>query len=259
MHHITRRGCVLAGLSCALGAHAQDTGGDPLGTLQWPGVRREFLGNAAFQFDERVEVKTPAYAEDALNVPVLIDATRLEQRVRRIVVVVDRNPIRKVLDFEPLQVQARLAFRFRLQQASPVRALVQIEDGTWRVGSSMVQASGGGCTVPGATRADGSWVNTLGQVQAQVVRDFLGQGHGRLRLRVMHPMDTGLVSGIPAYYLEQLRVDAADGGTLLKIALFEPVSENPLLTFDLASAPTGFLHISGRDTSAVPINAKVRT
>jgi sulfur-oxidizing protein SoxY len=240
-------------------AQAQDTGGDPLGTLQWPGVRKEFLGDARFAFDAAISVRTPTFAEDAMNVPVLVDASAYTGRVQRIVVVVDRNPIRKVLDFEPLGVQARIAFRFKLQQSSAIRALVQLDDGTWRVGSGKVDASGGGCTLPGATRADGSWVNTLGQVQAQVIRDFLGSGHARLRLRVMHPMDTGLVNGLPAYYLEQLEVAAPGQGSLLRIRLYEPVSENPLLTFDLMARPPALLHITGRDNSALRIDAQVRS
>lgn len=259
MKWLPRRHLLFMGLGALAPAWAQDTGGDPLGTLQWPGVRREFLGEQPFRFDERVQVRTPVFAEDAMNVPVQVDATRLERPVRRIVVVVDRNPIRKVLEFQPVAVQAKLAFRFKLQQGSPVRALVQLDDGSWRVGSSMVEASGGGCTVPGATRSDGSWVNTLGQVHAQVLRDFLGQGHGRLRMRVMHPMDTGLVSGIPAYYLETLQVTGGAGQLLLRIDLFEPVSENPLLTFDLSSPPPAVLQVTGRDTSGVRIEAQVRS
>ena len=193
-----------------------------------------------------------------MNVPVMVDATAYAGRVRRIVIVVDRNPIRRVLDFQPLRMQPRLAFRFRLQQASAVRALVQLDDGHWRVGGTRVEAAGGGCTVPGLSRADGSWASTVGQVQAQVIKDYLQRGHGRLRLRVMHPMDTGLVAGIPAYYLEHLEARGADGQPWWKLDLFEPVSENPLLTFDFAEPPPMALRIVGRDIAAVRVDAEVR-
>lgn len=258
-----RQAMAVLGSAAAAGlctpARAQDTGGDPLGTLQWPDVRRAFLGQEAFRFDERVLVRAPRFAEDAMNVPVLIDATALGPSVRRIVMVADRNPIRQVLEYRPHRMQPRLAFRFKLQQASAMRALVQTGDGMWHVGSTLIEASGGGCTLPGASRADGSWSSTLGQVQAQVLRDFLDQGHARLRLRVMHPMDTGLVSGIPAYYIERLQATDPAGELLFEIALFEPVSENPLLTFDFPGAAPASLHITGRDTSAFRIDARVRS
>lgn len=243
----------------AQSAPGGDTGGDPLGTLQWPGVRHDFLGKDPFEFDDKIVVRGPKFAEDAMNVPVQVDASAYAGRVQRIVVVVDRNPIRQVLDLEPGRMQPRVAFRFKLQQASPVRALVLLNDGVWRVGSTMVEAAGGGCTVPGASRADGSWSTTLGQVQAQVVKDFLGRGHGRLRLRVMHPMDTGLVAGIPAYYIENLQATGPDGQVWWKVALFEPVSENPLLTFDFAEPPPAHLRVSGRDNGGVKIDAEVRS
>ena len=57
-------------------------------------------------------------------------------------------------------MQARLALRFKLQQGSPVRAMVLLDDGIWHVGSTMINAAGGGCTVPGASRADGTWERT---------------------------------------------------------------------------------------------------
>lgn len=240
-------------------ASAQDTGGDPLGTLQWPGIRDAYLGRQPYQFDPAIQVRVPAFADDAMNVPVQIDASAHAGNIQRISVVVDRNPIRKVLDFEPLRMQPKLAFRFKLQQASPVRALVQLKDGSWRVGSAFIEASGGGCTVPGATRADGSWTNTLGQVQAQLIRDFMQTGRARLRIRVMHPMDTGLVAGIPAYYIEHLEAQDPEGQPWWKLDLFEPIAENPLFTLDFAGPPPALLRVVGRDVSALRISAEVRS
>lgn len=267
-HSLHRRQLLALGGTATLGAWlgttaprsalAQDTGGDPLGSYQWPVLRQDFLGNQPFQFDPAIQVRGPQYADDAMNVPVQVDATAYAGRVQRIKVVVDRNPIRPVVEFQPLRMQARLALRFKLQQGSPVRAMVLLDDGIWRVGSAMINAAGGGCTVPGASRADGTWERTLGQVQAQVIQDFLGKGHGRMRVRVMHPMDTGLVAGIPAYHLETLQAQGPDGAVWWKLALSEPVSENPLLTFDFAEKPPAVLQLSGRDNGGVRVQAEVR-
>ena len=226
---------------------------------QWPGLRQTYLGQQPYQADPAVLVRVPAFADDAMNVPVQVDASAYSGQVQRIMVVVDRNPIRKVLDFQPLRMQPRIAFRFKLQQASPVRALVQLKDGSWRVGSAFIEASGGGCTVPGLSRADGSWTTTLGQVQAQVIRDFMQRGQARLRLRVMHPMDTGLAAGIPAYYLEHVEAQGEDGQPWWKLDLYEPIAENPIFTFDFAESPPALLRIVGRDVSALRIEAEVRS
>jgi len=237
------------------------SGGDPLGSLQWPTLRAQYLGaDAPVRFTDDVLVRTPAFADDALNVPLQIDARPLAARgpaLRRILVVVDRNPVREVLQFEPLRALPVLAFRLRLEQASPVRAMAQTEDGAWHVGGAMAQAPGGGCTVSGATRIDGSWRATLNQVQARIFPNVL-QGSRRLRVNVMHPMDTGLVAGIPAFYIEQLQLLDAAGEAWWRLQLHEPVSENPFLTFELPLVGPERFRLTGQDNNGNRIDAEVR-
>ena len=75
--------------------------GDPFGSFQWPELRKEFLeASARTQFDARVRLQRPAFAEDPLNVPITV-STDLPG-VQRLMVPVDRNPIRKVLELQPL-------------------------------------------------------------------------------------------------------------------------------------------------------------
>jgi sulfur-oxidizing protein SoxY len=252
---------LLGGMGCT-GLHAAEdqTGGDPLGSMQWPSLRRQYLADAPVQFSEAVIVRTPAFADDAMNVPLQVDARGLAATgggVRRIRVVVDRNPVREVLSFEPLRALPMLAFRIRLEQASPVRAMVQTQDGQWHVGGAWVQAAGGGCTVPGVTRADGSWSQTLNQVQARFFRNALDASR-RLRVRIMHPMDTGLVAGVPAFYIERLELRDAQGEAWWRLALHEPVSENPLITFELPIDGAQEFRLQGRDNNGNHIQAEVR-
>lgn len=235
------------------------TGGDPLGSMQWPTLRKQYLGDAPMQFSGAVQVRGPAFADDAMNVPLLVNARALDNvggGVARIQVVVDRNPVRDVLTFTPHKALPMLAFRIRMEQASPVRAMVQTRDGQWHVGSTWVKASGGGCTVPGITRADGSWVKNLNQVQTKFFYNPV-DGSRRLRLRVMHPMDTGLVAGIPAFHIEELRMVDAVGEVWWSLALHEPVSENPLITLELPSQGGQGFRLQGRDNNGNRIDAEV--
>ncbi len=241
---------------------ADPYGGDPLQSLQWPDLKKEYVANAAMVFDVRVQVRAPAFAEDPMNVPVSVSVTGLPD-VEEIVVLVDRNPIRKVLAYFPLAALPSVAFRFKLEQASPVRALARTRDGVWHVGGTLVDSSGGGCTVAGASRKDGSWDRTLGQVSARVfenatpVPGFALTGAARLRLRVMHPMDTGLANGIPAFYVNHVSVRDEHGVELLKLDTFEPVSENPAFSFDFAGRQTGALTVVGSDNNGNRIHSRV--
>jgi sulfur-oxidizing protein SoxY len=232
-------------------------GGDPFRSLQWPDLKREFFGDAEVVFDERVRVQGPGFAEDPMNVPIGVSATALGP-VETMIVFVDRNPIRKVLELTPLAALAAVSFRFKLEQASPVRAAARTRDGVWHVGGTWVDSSGGGCTVAAATRQDGSWSRTLGQVTGRVFAGSaaLGTSGSRLRVRVMHPMDTGLVGGVPAFYMKQLAVRDAQGTELLRLATFEPVSENPVFSFDFPGR-VGPLRLVGSDNNGNRIDARI--
>ncbi len=236
------------------------TGGDPLGSMQWPQLRRKFMGSAPVRFAPEVVVRGPAFADDALNVPVFLDARALSKvggGIDHILLVADRNPVTEIVRFEPWRSLPVLAFRFRLEQASPLRALVRTRDGQWHVGQTWIQASGGGCTVPGSTRVDGTWSQTLNQVQSRIFSNVL-DGSRRLRLRIMHPMDTGLVAGIPAFHLESLELRDMQADPLWRLELHEPVSENPLLTFELPMSSGPLWRLVGRDNNGNRIDAEVR-
>lgn len=237
--------------------------GDPFQSHPWVDMRKEYLGaNARAVFDDRVQVRGPAFAEDPMNVPITVSVKDLPG-VDRLVVLVDRNPIRKVLEYQPMAALPSVSFRFKLEQASPVRAAARTADGVWHVGGTLVDSAGGGCTVPGATRKDGSWTQTLGLVSARVFESSPVPGESgastgtgtRLRLKVMHPMDTGLVGGIPAFYVNRLSVRDAQDQELLRLQTYEPVSENPVFSFDFPSRPKGALRIVGTDNNGNRIDA----
>jgi len=253
----SRRAWLLAGTLCACAPlhAAPGPDGDPFDSGVWPDLRAAYLGGAPVVHDTGVVVELPAFAEDPMNVPVSVRVSPALGPVQRILILVDRNPIRRVLDFEPLAALPQIALRFKLEQASPVRAAALLADGRWHVGSAWVDSAGGGCTVAGATRQDGSWSQTLGQTQAKW---FAREGTAaRLRLRVMHPMDTGLVGGIPAFYVKRLSVQDGAGRELARLASYEPVSENPVFSFDFAKPPAGGLRVVGVDNNGNRIAAEV--
>jgi sulfur-oxidizing protein SoxY len=251
-------GLLIAGGLAQSQAQAQTTEGDPYGSFQWPDLKREFLGSGTVVFDERVKVQGPAFAEDPMNVPITVSADGLAE-VEVITVIVDRNPIRKVLEYFPLDSLPRVSFRFKLEQASPVRVAVKTRDGVWHVGGVFIDSAGGGCTAAGATLRDASWTKSLGDVSAKVFAQSVpaaGSNTGsklltgtRLRLRVMHPMDTGLVGGIPAFYVNKLSLQEASGRELMRLNTFEPISENPVFSFDFPGAPKGQLQLVGTDNN----------
>ena len=82
--------------------------------------------------------------------------------------------------------------------------------------------------------------------------DHSGQ---RLRLRVIHPMDTGLANGIPAFYIDRIVLSDAKGVTLARLNTFEPIAENPVLSFDLKGS--GAVQVSGGDIQGNRFSAEI--
>lgn len=240
-----------ASLFCAMSQAAPVS--DPLNSSRWPDLQRQYVDDADVRFDPRIEVLAPRVAEDSMNVPVTVRLRDLPD-VKRVLVIADFNPIVKVLEYEPLMAQPGLSFRLKLQQASPVRALVQTGDGRWFAGGQWVDAAGGGCTAPSTGRSAPDWAQKLNQVQTRIWRDGRNQ---RLRLRIQHPMDTGLAPGIPAFYIERIAVVDEKGQPLFRLDTFEPLSENPVFSFDLPDTGDAPLRLVGRDNNGNRIDARV--
>ena len=229
---------------------------DPLGSSRWQDMQREFFADARVVFDERVRVSAPTSAEDAMNVPVLVDASAL-QGVEEVLIFADFNPIVKALSFEPGRARSVLGFRLKLQQSTPVRAAARTADGVWHVGGTWVNTTGGGCTLPSTGNASPEWQQRLNEVSARLWSRV--DGGSRLRLQIIHPMDTGLAAGIPVFHIETLEIQSGAGDALMTIYPAEPVAENPLFTVDIPPGVIGdgALKIAGRDNNGNRIKAEV--
>jgi len=200
---------------------------DPFHSVQWADMSSAFFQGKKVQFDERVKVKTPSFAENPMNVPVTVDATELSN-IEKIILFADFNPIPLIARYYPHKAEAKFSFRFKIQQSSPIRAAVLTKDQIWHIGGSWIDSVGGGCTVASIGRLNGNWADKLGEVYG---KRWL-EPNNRIRFLINHPMDTGLVSGIPAFFIEELTFMTEQGELLAKIELFEPINENPVLTFD---------------------------
>lgn len=233
----------------AIPAHA-DAAPDPLESPVWSDLAKKTFGDATFVFDDRVKIIVPEVVENQAQVPVSADARALPN-VERLVVLTDLNPIQHVLTLTPVATKAEpfVSFRLKVEQGTPVRAAALTSDGIWHVGGVFLQAAGGGCSSPAMAREDADWTTTVGNAQGKLWRN--ADGTARLRLRVRHPMDTGLAKdSTPAFFIEKLDVKGAGGEALATVELFEPVSEDPTLTLSVKPQATdASIAVDGRDNN----------
>ncbi|AOE85408.1 quinoprotein dehydrogenase-associated SoxYZ-like carrier [Pseudomonas sp. TCU-HL1] len=224
-----RRSLLLLGLlGCAAPLRAAQ---DPVESVMWEYHHQRLLGGQPFVHDPRVVLEAPPFAEDSRQVPIQVDARVFTGQVVKIMAWAELNPIPQIVVFQPGErVAPVLAIRIRVEQATPIRAAVLTRDGLWHIGSTRVDAAGGGCTAPSVVRAQAGWEDRLGQVHGG--RFPHGDG-SRLRLRIDHPMDNGLVGGIPEFFLNQAELRDAAGTTLATLELFPAVSENPTISLEV--------------------------
>ena len=227
---------------------------DPLGSPMWEFVGDQVFGkDAVVRFDSRVKVRFPTIAENQRSFPVEVDARTIPDAVR-IVIMVDLNPIQLPLDFRLADADAFVATRIKLDQRTPVRGAVQLKDGSWLVSGGWIDAAGGGCSAPPVSRVKGDWSQHLGEVRGGLWQDG---GGSRLRLAFRHPMDTGLVDNIAAYYLNDVAITASTGRLLGSFKFQAALAEDPVVTLQPRLRPGETVRFDGRDTNGVEFRGDV--
>ncbi|WP_294283329.1 quinoprotein dehydrogenase-associated SoxYZ-like carrier [uncultured Sphingomonas sp.] len=242
-------GSLVAALLAAVSAPASATlPADPLASPMWDFVADQAFGaGARVAFDPRVKVRFPDIAENQRVFPVEIDARGIAD-VKRIVILVDLNPIQLPIDYRLDDAEPFIATRIKLDQRTPVRGAVQLADGSWLVSGGWIDAAGGGCSAPPASRVSGDWAQHLGEVRGGLWRTATGP---RAQIAFRHPMDTGFVANIASYYIDQLTLTGADGRSLGMVAMQAAVAEDPVLTL-LPHARTGeMVRFHARDTNGI--------
>lgn len=247
---MTSRAGLTVALAIVLGAlpAAARAADDPMASPVWADLAAKTFAGAPFVFDERVKVVVPGIVENQAQVPVTADARALPG-VTLLMVIADLNPIQHVLTLNVIKAEPYISLRLKVEQGTPVRAAALAADGVWHIGSVYLDAAGGGCSAPAMARKDADWTATLGASQGRIWRE--ADGTARLRMRVRHPMDTGLAKdGTPAFFIEKVEMTSASGEALANLELFEPVAEDPTMTLLMRlPAADGGINVDGRDNN----------
>lgn len=226
---------------------------DPLDSPLWESHAKRYLGGADVIFDDRVQVILPPVTENQASVPVAVDARDLGA-VDEIAVITDIHPFPLTLRVEPIAAHAFVAFRMKIEQATPIRAAVR-QGALWHVGGRYLDAQGGGCSVPPVVEKKVDW-RRMGEIRARIWRE--ADGGLRLRMRLLHPMDNGMIANIPMFIVETIDVTDASGAALAKLHLSEAIADDPTLTVLPALPATGsVLKVSARDNNGGIFQASV--
>lgn len=227
---------------------------DPANSPLWPSMVDAYLGTEPVAFEPQVGVFLPPVTEDQTQVPVTIDARGLTGKVDEILVIADLNPFPLTVRFTPVKAQPFIALRMKIEQGTAIHAAVR-QGGEWLVGGKYLDASGGGCSVrpPAEARANRS---PVGEIRARAWSE--GPNATRLRFKIGHPMDNGMIANIAAYFVETVDVMGREGETLAKLVLSEAVAPDPVFSIILEEdRPSEAFSIRARDNNGADFRGSV--
>jgi len=209
---------------------------EALDSQRWRDLRRSLFGDRTVRTDpgKVVELFVHPYADDAAVVPIMVRthlSQKPERHVKHLWLVIDNNPspfgVR--FNFTPDSGKADIETRVRLESASPVRVIAELNDGSLWMDAKLVTGAGG-CSAAGAKNDQA--MRNLGKVRFSVDEQFADPGDPLLaHLRVAHPQFSGIGSEAePPRFVREVRVFYADR-LVMSADLDFTISENPSFRF----------------------------
>lgn len=192
----------------------------------------EITGNVIV--DGNIRLMMQDKVENAHEVSLVVNLPHYLHDMKEFVLIVDNNPIQQVMRIEPHRRIEKIGTNIRMETTSPVRVAVLDSSNVWRVVSKTVSVlTPGGCSAPAGGEALN--MDDIGRMLVNLYERRVGAM--RIKTKVLHPMDTGLVldndgNVIPEYYIDRMEF-SDDGGLIAVIETYAALSANPMVMLDL--------------------------
>lgn len=219
-------------------------------------LKNFYFHDKEIAWDESViSLQAPQRAEDGALVPIRIQAgfpQTAEHYIQNLHLIIDNNPNPLAGKFKltPLLAQANLDLLIRVDAYSPVRVVVETNEGKLYMSGRYVKASGG-CSAPPPTKIDDKRV---GNMRFSTVNTPHATSQARqTRLSIVHPNLSGLQRDqvttlpIPPRYIKAIEVKL-DDQLVFSAETDISISENPNFQFSLAPGKVGILAATITDT-----------
>ena len=193
----------------------------------WHGLRATYYGDKEIgEVDEKLmSLAAPASTPDPSATPVTIRfGVQAAGNVRQVRLIIDHNPspVAATMQLEHGVPIDEIELRIRVDRATSVRAIAELDDGTLEMRSVWVNASGGCSSPPSAAGA-----GALGDIRFRA-----GADGKALQVSLRHPNNSGFqidpLSGdaIPPHYVLHMRLRSGDQ-TLFDADTGISLAENP--------------------------------
>lgn len=248
-------------LPLAVAAFALLAASPALAGSAWDDIRPSAFGTRTIEDGAAVVAfHAPYRAEDQRAVPLAAEAAFKDGRkIKSITFIVDENPmpVAAAFRFADRRDRATLSIDIRLDHASPVRVVVEADNGALYMIEKFVKASGAGvCAAPPA----GDPVLAAATMGQMKLTDLTGSDAGATRfhrsaqLDIRHPQLTGMqMNQITLLYTPMRFVNAVEvrqgDDKLFDLEGSMTLSENPRIAFDYQINGASLIKVTTKDTS----------
>ncbi len=227
----------------------------------WPALRSELFGNRPIVEQSTLfTVDAPYRADDAAIVPITVKLPASAGDVRKLTLVVEKNPAPMAASFTFGAAAATgervIQTRLRFDMYSNLRAVVELADGSLHMTTRFVKAAGG-CSAPALKDAD----EALALIGKSHIKDVaaLDSGAGvstaaRIgQVMVRHPNYSGMqmnqLTGlyIPAKFVTAMTVQRG-ADTVFDLEAGISLSEDPNIRFTYLAAGGASLSVTTTDS-----------
>jgi sulfur-oxidizing protein SoxY len=201
-------------------------------------IKNSFIGeDQKFSDAPLIKIIIQEEVEESHEVSMVVKVPNELKDTKKIFILVDNNPIQLVTKIYPEKPIKTVGFNIRMEQDSYVRAAILNSEGVWNISSKkVIVKSPGGCSLPACDPTKQVCEESeLGKIVMNKYKR--SSGDWRLKFKINHPMDTGLVTNpesgklVPEYYINWVYFTDSNGA-LAKAQTFGALSANPTLILD---------------------------
>ena len=205
----------------------------------WSEIKESIIGSVEPAIDENLfDVITPYRAHNAGTVPVEINQTNFDEKIKSMTLIIDENPapVAAEISFGEAMHPVKFETRIRVDQYSNVRAIAESKAGDLYMQGRFVKASGG-CSAP-STKDPELALRDMGKMR---LKDFSkndeSQNRREVQLMIRHPNYSGLQRDqitqlfVNAHFINELEVYQGDK-LLFAIEGGISISEDPIFRFE---------------------------
>ncbi len=209
---------------------------NPISTPTFDEILKTIIDNKEYIFDDKnITIEVPNFADNPIQVPILVDAKKIKD-AKQLILFADLNPIPVIVDMKLNELLPLISLNIKVAQETPIRALVLDDENIWHIGSANIKSFGGGCSVASVSSSQTDFAKLLGKTKIDI---FGNDGIIRIKSSIFHPMETGLIFGNSAFYINKILLKA-DDKNISEIKTYSAISENPRFIFETKTKASNY-------------------